>query len=79
MSDQFDVERWLETTPNYMKDAMSKVVSMAAKENRVCYLYFVRGEFFASYLHWHDWLFKAYPGGRKQLSVIGTEKLHASN
>jgi hypothetical protein len=65
-----------ETTKTRMEKAMVEVVNMAKEHDRVCYLYQSRGgfcEFGASFLYWSDWLFKAYPGGRKQLSVKGNE------
>ena len=60
---------------NQMAVAMRKVVEMAQHENKVCYLYKnnLTKEYEASYTYWKDWLFKAWPGGRKQLSVEGTK------
>lgn len=59
-----------------MKIAMVQVVTMAVQNNRLTYLYENRrGEFTASYKYWDDWLFKAYPGGKKILSVKGKKRL----
>jgi hypothetical protein len=61
------------------QEAMAEVTKMAQEKDRVCYLYGhgpvnnLRLE--ASFQYWHDWLFKAYPGGRKVLSVEGNELL----
>ena len=61
-----------------MKGAMAQVVEMAESENRVCYLYHNKTgafRFSISFIYWKDWIFKAWPGGRKQLSIEGTELL----
>jgi hypothetical protein len=60
-----------------MTRAMAQVVDMAIVGGRICYLYKRRSKysFQASYHYWNDWLFKAYPGGRKQLSIRGKELL----
>jgi len=55
-----------------MKGAMVEVVKMSQEQGRLCYLYNHHGEYEASFTFWPDWLFKAYPGGRKQLSLEGT-------
>lgn len=56
-----------------IQEAMAEVVKMAAEKGRVCYLYppAIGTGFRASFEYWNDWLFKAYPGGRKVLSVRG--------
>jgi hypothetical protein len=53
--------------------AAVEVVKMAEEEGRVCYLYRRSGKFRygASFAYWGDWIFKAYPGGRKELRVEG--------
>jgi hypothetical protein len=59
-----------------MVEAMAEIVKMAEKENKVTYLYqYKNGTFDASFTRWDDWLFKAYPGGRKQLSKTGAKLL----
>jgi len=54
-----------------MKEAMADVVKMARDEGKLCYLYYSAGKFEASFIYWQDWIFKAYPGGRKELSLRG--------
>lgn len=62
--------------------AAGEVVQMAKAERRLYYLY-KKGpsgncEYRASWKYWDDWLFKAYPSGRKVLSTEGqglTEEL----
>lgn len=62
------------------REAINETVKQAQEENRVCYLYKNRiGNFRwgVSAQYWDDWLFKAYPGGRRVLSVEGTKVLDA--
>jgi hypothetical protein len=50
-------------------------ITALAKE-RGCKLLLYRGKsgkYFSSTHIWDDWLFKVYPGGRKEFSVIGKE------
>lgn len=56
-----------------LKGAMKDTLNMAKSENEICYLYEDpgRGDYWASFEYWDDWLFKAYPGGRTELSVSG--------
>lgn len=64
------------------QEAMAETAKQAQEENRVCYLYKNRlGNFRwgISAQYWDDWLFKAYPGGRKELSVEGSKELEKSN
>jgi hypothetical protein len=61
-----------------MKNAMIETVVMAQKEFRLCYLYYTHDEYSASFTYWHDWLFKAYPGGRKVLSTLGIKRMKSS-
>lgn len=51
--------------------SMAEVVKMARAENKLCYLYKSSAGYLTSFEYWDDWLFKAYPGGRKILSVAG--------
>lgn len=60
-----------------MKEAMADVERMAQKVDRLMYLYCGAAGYFASPRYWNDWLFKAYPGGRKEVSVLGNETLLA--
>lgn len=57
--------------------AIAECVKMAAEKERVCYLYKPDGKGFyrLSYECWGDYLFKAYPGGRKQLTAAGVAHL----
>lgn len=60
------------------KEAIKMFIEMAKKEKQICYLYFYNfpmGVFGACFEYWDDWLFKAYPGGRTELSVKGKEIL----
>ncbi len=57
-------------------DAMTEAVKMAHQENRKIYLYKISGAGWGmSPIYWKDWLFVAYPGGRKILSPEGTKLL----
>lgn len=61
-------------------EAMTEVANMAINQNRIVYLYKGNGgksKWWASLAYWNDWLFKAWPGGRKVLSVEGTKILQA--
>jgi hypothetical protein len=63
-------------------EAMAETVKQAQEENRLVYLYKNRiGNFKwgISAQYWDDWLFKAYPGGRKELSVSGTKLLQTQD
>lgn len=61
------------------EERMTEVVKEAESTNKITYLYFKYDFFFTSsrYLDNTKWLFKAYPGGRKVLSVEG-EKIRQS-
>lgn len=50
-----------------INDGIKYVTEAAKQEGQVCFLYRVRGEYFASFEYWDDWIFKAYPGGRRIL------------
>jgi hypothetical protein len=57
------------------KEHMQQTVKEAEQTNKICYL-ILRYDFFSiSNQYQDDWLFKAYPGGRKVLSVKGTKML----
>ena len=61
-------------------DAMKETVKEAVEKGEAMYLYKNKiGNFRwgISAQYWHDWLFKAYPGGRCELSTEGT-KLYTS-
>lgn len=55
------------------EERMAEVVRLAEETNRITYLYFNNDAWFSShrYLDNAKWLFKAYPGGRKILSIEG--------
>jgi len=77
MSDDSGIN-WFESAETRMKRAMAETVEMAKKEGRVCYLYHNKignSEYSASSHNWGDWLFRAYPGGRKSLSNAGKKRL----
>lgn len=57
-------------------EACEETVKEAERHNKVAYLYKNRiGNFRwgVSHQYWDDWLFKAYPGGRKVMSVEGSK------
>lgn len=55
-------------TTDDMLRGMAEVAKMAEAQNKVCYLYNKHpGEYQASFQYWNDWIFKAYPGGRKEM------------
>lgn len=58
-------------------ERMTEAAKEAEATNRITYLYFKNDFFFTSsrYLENTKWLFKAYPGGRKVLSVEGEKML----
>lgn len=51
--------------------SMNEVAQMARDKGQICYLYKSSAGYFASFQYWGDWLFRAYPGGRKILSTEG--------
>lgn len=64
------------------QEACEMTVKQSKEENRLCYLYKNRiGNFTwgVSHQYWKDWLFKAYPGGRKVLSVEGTKLMQSES
>jgi hypothetical protein len=53
-------------------NAMLDAVTMASETGRIYYIYkLINGGFGISRKIYPDWLFKAYPGGRKVLSPSG--------
>ena len=77
MSDDSGID-WQENAESRYKRAMVEVVKMAKEHDRICYLYLSKhpsDEYGASFLYWKDWLFRAYPGGRKSLSNAGKKHL----
>jgi hypothetical protein len=59
-----------------MQSAMVETVNEAKKLGRVCYLYLMNmgtKPYGISSTYHAEWIFKAYPGGRKQLSIRGTK------
>ena len=64
-----------------MLQAMMDVVNMAKIEGCLIYLYEspTSKEFRASKKYWKDWLFRAYPGGRMEFSVLGKELFDKNN
>ena len=57
--------------------AFAECVKMAKICKRICYIYKPNGKglWGLSYEYWDNWIFKAYPGGRKHLSVFGQQYL----
>lgn len=51
-------------------EAMTKTEQMAKSDGKLYYLYRKSG-WQISAQYWNDWLFRAYPGGRKELSKRG--------
>jgi hypothetical protein len=59
-----------------MINAMGQTIQKAKKMDRLCYLYQRQdGSFYTSFECRKGWLFRAYPGGRKELSTSGNEIL----
>ena len=54
-------------------EAMQKTIDEAKSSGCLCYLYERKAGYFLSAKYWDDWLFQAYPGGRKILSKKGSE------
>lgn len=53
------------------KEAAAETAITAKESDRLCYLYRNNTGYFVSFQYWKDWLFMAYPGGRKILSRAG--------
>lgn len=58
-----------------MLQSMAEVARMARERGEICYLYKTQAGYIASFQYWKDWLFKAYPGGRKVVSIEGRKHL----
>lgn len=59
------------------EEACAETVRMSVERNQLMYLYKYKignSKWGISHRHWDDWLFKAYPGGRKVLSLKGKEE-----
>jgi hypothetical protein len=59
--------------PKITIDKAIKYTTEAAKsEKRECFLYRYQatGEYFASFEYYPDWIFRAYPGGKRILRTI---------
>jgi hypothetical protein len=77
MSDDSGID-WLISAETRFKKAMVDTVEEAKHYDKVCYLYLVSGghsEYGISFTYWDNWLFRAYPGGRKSLSMAGKKRL----
>jgi hypothetical protein len=61
-------------------EAIEECKFEAHRENRVVYVFEHNGKFFCSapHVYW-KWLFKAYPGGRTELSGEGVKALHSKS
>lgn len=54
-------------------EAMQKTIDGAKSSGKLCYLYENEAGYFLSYQYRHNWLFRVYPGGRKELSTYGNK------
>ena len=54
-------------------EAMQKTIDEAKSSGRLCYLYERDSGYLLSFHYHKDWLFQAYPGGRKILSNRGNK------
>ena len=52
-------------------EAMAKAITTAKDNSKVAYVYEINSQFIVSAEHGRGWLFKVYPGGRKELSTQG--------
>lgn len=56
-------------------EMMAETARMAKEDGKLYYLYkqpgFGNFKWVVSAQYWKDWLFRAYPGGRKELSMQG--------
>ena len=63
------------------KEAFAKAIvetkKMAKDKGKLCYIYDNPGvgnfKFKISFQNWSDWIFRAYPGGRTELSKEGAD------
>ncbi len=55
--------------------AMAKAAKRAESENKLMYMYYGNqdDDWRVTERFWSDWLFRAYPGGRKELSAKGSQ------
>lgn len=59
-----------------LRKAMEDAEHEARRTGHVQYVYKTEsGEIMIVQRYWHDWLFRAHPGGRKHLSVAGEREL----
>lgn len=58
-------------------EATRAIKKMAKEKGRLCFLYPIEDDgvrgWAASFIYRHNWLYKAYPGGRDILSLSGTK------
>jgi hypothetical protein len=52
-------------------EAAASAVRMAKDVYKLCYVFELNGEYLISSEYVDNWLFAAYPGGRKILSIAG--------
>lgn len=55
------------------KVAMTRAINLARNTEKLLYVYERNGEFEISNDYRRGWLFLAYPGGRKELSLAGAQ------
>lgn len=53
--------------------AMATTIKTAKETDQLCYLYRVDNQYVIANHYVEDWLFKAWPGGRKVLSMAGKQ------
>lgn len=54
-------------------EAIKKTIELAIHSGKLTYLYSVSDKYWISFFYRKDWLFRAYPGGRKELSTLGNK------
>jgi len=61
-------------------EAISKAFHTAKKTGRLCYVVSrLDGDgYLTTFEYRNDWLFRAYPGGRRELSIRGNELVQAA-
>lgn len=52
-------------------ESMDKAIKSAKDNDKLCYVYLIEGEYRQSFTWFDDWVFRVYPGGRKELSIRG--------
>lgn len=60
-------------------EAMQKTINEAKSGGRLVYLYYSASGYRISRRYWSDWVFRAYPGGRKELSGLGRDIALSTN